>query len=150
MAKKSPHVVSIDYSLNEPTGNPELFEIEDGKSIRIYSFHDLVGEKFRALLQQEKRNLSRPQDIYDLHFLLKDHPLRDGPLMRREILRSLKEKAAARNLAVEKESMRNPEIIHRSELNFQHIESQIEGELPSFDDAYAAIRAYYEGLPWDT
>lgn len=46
--------------------------------------------------------------------------------------------------------MRNPEIIHRSELNFQHIESQIEGELPSFDDAYAAIRAYYEGLPWDT
>jgi predicted nucleotidyltransferase component of viral defense system len=150
MANNSSQIVRIDYSLNEPPGDPELFEIEDGSSIRTYSFHDLVGEKFRALLQQETRRLRRPQDIYDLYFLLNDHPLKDDPTTKWQILRSLKEKAAARNLAAEKESMRNPEIIRRSNADYRDLESQIEGELPNFDEIYAAMEAYYEGLPWET
>ena len=139
----------MDYSLNEPTGTPEVFEIGNGKWIRAYSFYDLVGEKFRALLQQEVRHQIRPQDIYDLYFLLNDHPLRDDASTKQEILRSLKEKAAARDLEVDKESMQNPEIIRRSGTQYQQLKTLIVGELPPFSEAYAAMRVYYEGLPWD-
>jgi hypothetical protein len=109
-----------------------------------------VGEKFRALLQQEIRRMIRPQDIYDLYYLLNDHPLRDDPTMKRRILGSLKEKAATRDLAVEKGSMRNPEIIRRSKSDYRQLKLQIEGELPRFDDIYAAMKVYYEGFPWET
>ena len=149
MAKNSSQVVHVDYSLNEPTGTPELFEIGDGKCIRVYSFYDLVGEKFRALLQQEVRRQIRPQDIYDLFFLLNDYPLRDDASTKWQILRSLKEKAAARDLEVKKESMQNPEIIRRSEAQYDQLKILIEGELPPFDEVYGAMRVYYEGLPWD-
>ena len=100
MAKNSSQVVHVDYSLNEPTGTPELLEIGDGKCIRVYSFYDLVGETFRALLQQEVRRQIRPQDIYDLFFLLNDYPLRDDASTKQQILRSWKEMAAAWNLEV--------------------------------------------------
>ena len=149
MAKNSSQVVHVDCSLNEPAGMPEVFEIEDGKCIRVYSFYDLVGEKFRALLQQEVRRQIRPQDIYDLYFLLNDHPLRDDASTKWQILRSLKEKAAARDLEVEKESMQNREIIRRSEAQYDQLKILIVGELPPFDEVYGAMRVYYEGLPWD-
>ena len=126
-----------------------MFEIGDGKCIRFYSFYDLVGEKFRALLQQEVRRQIRPHDIYDLYFLLNDYPLRDDASTKQKILRSLKEKAAARNLEVEKESMQNPEIIRRSEVQYDQLKILIVGELPPFSEVYAAMRVYYEGLPWD-
>ena len=149
MAKNAPHVVHVDYSLNEPVGETELFEIEDGKSIRTYSFYDLVGEKFRALLQQEVRNRIRRQDIYDLHFLLSDHPLKDDAFAKLRILASLKEKSAARDLAVTKESLRNPEIMRRSRADYSSLQAEIEGELPPFDKIYDAVKAYYEKLPWE-
>ncbi len=149
MAKNSSQVVQVDYSLNEPTGDTELFEIEDGKSIRTYSFHDLVGEKFRAHLQQEVRNRIRRQDVYDLYFLLNNYPLKDDALTKLQILKSLKEKAAARDLAVDRESMQNPEIIRRSEAEYHQLKAEIEGELPPFNEVYAAVSAYYEELPWD-
>lgn len=149
MAKNSSQVVHVDCSLNEPAGMPEVFEIGDGKCIRVYSFYDLVGEKFRALLQQEVRRQIRPQDIYDLYFLLYEHPLRDDASTKQQILRSLKEKAAARNLEVKKESMQNPEIIRRSEVQYDQLKILIVGELPPFSEVYAAMRVYYEGLPWD-
>lgn len=149
IAKKSPQVVRIDYSLNEPIGKVELFEVNNDLTIQIYNFEELVAEKFRALLQQEVRNRIRPQDIYDLHFLLTDHPLKDDNITKISVLKSLKIKSAARDLLVEKASMRNPEIIRRSEADYRHLNSQIENPLPPFDEIYATVQTYYEGLPWD-
>ena len=149
MAKKSSQVVHVDHSLNEPAGTPEVFEIGDGNWIRTYSFYDLVGEKFRALLQQEVRRQIRPQDIYDLYFLLNEHLLRDDASTKQQILRSLKEKAAARDLEVEKKSMQNPEIIRRSEVQYDQLKTLIVGELSPFSEVYAAVRVSYEGLHWD-
>ncbi|MGX2042278.1 nucleotidyl transferase AbiEii/AbiGii toxin family protein (plasmid) [Methylocaldum sp. MU1018] len=71
-AGSSPEVIRIDYSLNEPVEETELFELEEGSLIRAYSFVEMVAEKFRALLQQEVRNRIRRQDIYDLHYVLKE------------------------------------------------------------------------------
>lgn len=142
------HIVRIDFSLNEPRGDPELFEIEDGQSIQIYSFHDLVAEKFRAVLQQEVRNRKRRQDIYDLHLLLKGNTTIASEETNSKILNSLLEKAVARGLAVHRESMRNPEIIRRSREEYELLEYEIEGPLPDFDEAYEFVRLFYETLPW--
>lgn len=142
------HLVRVDYSLNEPRGDPEIFEIEDGQSIQIYSFHDLVAEKFRALLQQELRNRFRRQDVYDLHLLLKRNDDSTSGETKSRILHSLKEKAAARNLPVLRKSMRNPEIIRRSRDEYDLLEHEIEGPLPDFDEAYEFVRSFYEALPW--
>lgn len=146
-AGNSPHVVEVDYSLNEPPGDTVLYEIEAGKSIQTYSFHNLVGEKFRALLQQEVRNRIRRQDSYDLYFLLGDRSKGDAHV-KEQILSSLKEKAAARQLEVNRDSMRNPAIRRRSQADYRNLESEIEGALPPFDEAYETVMAYYEGLPW--
>lgn len=149
MRNMAPHVVKVDFSLNEPRGEPELFQIEEGKSIQIYSFHDLVGEKFRAVLQQEIRDRFRRQDIYDLHLLVK---ARDGSVeeeTKARILHSLIVKATARDLVVHQKSMRNPEIIRRSRVQYSLLESEIEGTLPEFEETYEFVRTYYEGLPWN-
>ena len=66
--------IRLDYSLNEPVGETDLFELEAGRVIRTYSLVEMVAEKFRALLQQEVRNRVRRQDIYDLHYLQSEHP----------------------------------------------------------------------------
>jgi predicted nucleotidyltransferase component of viral defense system len=148
MRGEAPHVVRVDFSLNEPLGGPVLLEIGENRSIQVYSFQDLVAEKLRAVLQQQIRNRMRKQDIYDLHFLINnstDHTIEET---RTGVLYSLKEKAAARNLAIDRDSMRNPEIYRRSSKEYELLVHEIEGPLPDFDDAYNLVRSYYEALPW--
>lgn len=150
LRKNSSHVVRVDYSLNEPRGEPELFIIEEGKAVQTYSFHDLIGEKFRAVLQQEVRNRFRRQDIYDLHYLLSNHPSANNTVTKAKILSSLKEKACARNLEVGKESISNPEIIRRAKADYYSLVSEIEGDLPPFEEVYDSVKGYYESMPWGT
>lgn len=148
LAKQSPNIVRVDYSLNESIGEPELFEVSDGHSVRAYSLDVLVAEKFRALLQQERRKRIRRQDIYDLYFLLRNCPVMQEETYKYNILDCLHEKASARDLIVQKDSMRNPEIERRSKLQYASLISEIDGELPNFDEAYETVRSYYECLPW--
>ena len=144
----STQIVQIDYSLNEPEGEPEVLEVEDGLVIRIYSFHDLVAEKFRALLQQEVRNRFRRQDIYDLNLLLHSHPLSGDLQTKERVLSSLRTRASARELQVNKESLNNPEIKRRSERDYETLSSEIEEQLPDFQEVFGRVRTYYESLPW--
>ena len=148
LKKNSSHVVQVDYSLNEPAGVLELLEIDAGLTIQTYSFHDLVGEKFRALLQQEVRNRYRRQDIYDLFFLLSTSPDCGDSHTKQEILKCLTIRAAARDIDVRKASMENPEIRRRSKRDYLSLRDEINEVLPPFDDVYDYVRAYYEGLPW--
>jgi len=146
---KSPKTIQIDYSLNEPIGETEIFEIENGNIIHTYSFVELIAEKFRALLQQEVRNRIRRQDIYDLHYLLVNEPHRNNSNTRKQILESLILKASVRDLSVAKESMSNPEIIRRSKSEYDLLANEIEGELPNFDEIYQTVEAFYHSLPWE-
>lgn len=59
----SSDIVEIDYSLNEPSRDIEILEIEEGTQLRIYGFTELVAEKYRAILQQVSRNRRRRQDV---------------------------------------------------------------------------------------
>lgn len=45
--------------------------------------------------------------------------------------------------------MANPNIIKRSKAEYDNLISEISGDLPPFDQAYASVKDYYESLPWD-
>jgi predicted nucleotidyltransferase component of viral defense system len=141
-------VIRIDYSLNEPVEETELFELEEGNVIHTYSLVEMVAEKFRALLQQEVRNRFRRQDIYDLHYVLSDHPLRDDPHTKARILERLIEKSRIRDLPVDPNAMSNPEIRRRSEAEYNKLAPEIEGDLPPFGEVYDLVEAFYRALPW--
>lgn len=48
-----------------------------GVAVRAFTIHELVAEKFRALLQQPVRKRNRRQDVYDIAFLIDDHDFSD-------------------------------------------------------------------------
>lgn len=151
LKRQAPHVVQVDYSLNEPLGEPDEFVIEQGGTLLVYSLQDLIAEKLRALLQQAVRHRNRRQDIYDLYFILETHPqLRDDADTQRRILASLQEKARARDLPVTPQAMREPEIRRRSQAEYESLRQEIEGELPPFDEAYGNVQGFFEHLPWAT
>ncbi len=150
LSGQSPQIVQIDYSLNEPTRETEFFTIEEGSDIRTYALEELIGEKLRALLQQEIRKRFRRQDIYDLHFLLDHRPECHSQAMQPRILASLREKAGIRHLTVSRESMANPEIRWRSAGEYRQLAAEVEDELPDFDAIYGQVQHFYENLPWKT
>lgn len=146
--KNSSNIVEIDYSLNEPSREVEIFEIEEGRQIQIYGFTELVAEKYRAILQQAVRNRRRRQDVYDLNFLLAHHPQARDAATKKKILDSLVEKSHSRGLAVTKESLSAPEVIKLSREEYHLLASEVEEPLPDFETVYSIIKDYYESLPW--
>jgi len=144
----SSNIVEIDYSLNEPSREVEIFNIEEGQQIKIYGFTELVAEKYRAILQQVSRNRRRRQDVYDLNFLLAHHPQAINNATKQKILISLVEKSQSRGLSVTKGSLSDPEVIRLSREEYDLLESEIEEPLLDFDKVYSVIKDYYESLPW--
>ena len=100
-------------------------------------------------MQQAVRNRQRRQDVYDLYLLIESREYSSDESVRSKILHSLKEKAAARQLVIDQDSMRNPEIIRRSRQDYSLLKSEIEGTLPEFDESYEMVKSFYEDLPWD-
>ena len=52
----APTVIEIDYSFNEINQQIDTIQLVDGGKILAYSLPDLVGEKYRAMIQQKSRN----------------------------------------------------------------------------------------------
>lgn len=144
----SPTSICIDYSFNETNIDIDCVEIENDTSIKAYSLSDLVGEKYRAILQQPGRNRFRRQDMYDIFWLISNGFLQYVDMSL--ILQSLRVKAESRNLKVDKGSIRDPEVARRSRAEYDTLKSEIEGELPEFDVVYDAAVTFYESLPWAT
>lgn len=144
---ESPTVIEIDYSFNEVNQQIDTIQLVDGGKILAYSLPDLVGEKYRAMIQQKSRNRKRRQDAFDIYWLLKSGYLEDRTQKIR-IYRSLLIKAISRQLAVNKDSLADEEIMERSRAEYATLSDEIDGELPPFEEVYTAVRNYYESLPW--
>jgi hypothetical protein len=143
----APTVIEIDYSFNEINQQIDTIQLVDGGKILAYSLPDLVGEKYRAMIQQKSRNRRRRQDAFDIYWLLKSGYLEDSSLKIR-VYRSLLMKAESRQLTVNKNSLADEEIIERSKAEYATLADEIDGELPPFEEVYTAVRNYYECLPW--
>lgn len=146
--KKSPSVVEIDYSFNEPNNeNVSVLELTDGGALSVYSLADVIAEKLRAMLQQEARNRIRRQDAYDLYRLIRSGAV-STPEERRRVLDSLRLKARARDMAVDADSITHEEVIRRSRMDYPTLQQEIEEPLPDFDEVYKVVRDFYQSLPW--
>lgn len=147
LVKKSTSTISIDYSLNELMPNLETIEIGLGGRLSAYSFADMIAEKLRSLLQQKIRNRVRRQDVFDLFWLLGKYPKIDASEKSR-IFKSLIEKSRSRGVEPHIASMDDPEIRKRTQVDYETLADEVEGELPGFDSSYDSVNDFYKSLPW--
>lgn len=145
--KRSPYKLEVDISFKEPVGAIQVVrDVFSEEGFRAYSLMDLMAEKFRALLQQEKRNRYRRQDIYDLDVLIGHFPFDDDE--KAALLTLLLEKSQARDLSPGKDDLSEPEIIRRAKEEWNTLGLEIE-ELPDFNECFERVNTFYLGLPWD-
>ena len=145
----SPTVLEIDFSFNETTKSAEEFSISEGHTLLRYSIIDLMAEKFRALLQQEKRNRYRGQDLYDLLFLIRRLPsqLQEN---KSEILQALIASSKSKDLNLTQESMSKGKTREMTKQEYDLLDSTVEaGTLVNFDVAYDEVTDFYKSLPWN-
>ncbi|MCW5257976.1 nucleotidyl transferase AbiEii/AbiGii toxin family protein [Verminephrobacter aporrectodeae subsp. tuberculatae] len=147
LAKQAPTVVEIDYSYNEAVLDTEVLRLANGSSLEVYSQVNLMAEKYRSILQQSIRNRYRRQDAYDLFLLLKFHHTL-GDHERSHLLKCLVESARTREINPKAHSLRDSEIRTMTSNDYGTLESDIEGELPPFDEVYQTVQDFYESLPW--
>ena len=149
-SRKSSKVIKMDCSYNEVLCRNEIIEISDGFEISAYSIFDILGEKFRAVLQQlVRKHSSREQDIYDIFYILKNYePF--GPNEREAVLSSLVAKSKGRDIVhlLKPEVLQGDEIREVSQKGYNKL-GDLVTNLPPFDVAYEEVRIFFESLPWD-
>jgi len=139
-------VLHVDISFREPVGAIQIVSIdEQGSTIRAYSLFDLIAEKFRALLQQEKRKRHRRQDVYDIDILAQKFPFDASEKTRLHAL--LLKKCASRDIMPNRKSLSDPEIIKRAHAEWDTLALEI-GSVPDFDECFERVDALYSSLPW--
>lgn len=147
MRCQAPAAVSIDYNFLEGVPEPELIEIGDGGTLRVYGLTTLIAEKYRAMLQQTSRNRVRRQDVYDLNYLLGRSDLPD-PRDRSRMLEVLISKCEERGITPTRGSMSSEDVYRRTQAEYANLAAEVEGPLPDFDVSFRRVRQFYEGLPW--
>lgn len=147
------NTISIDLSLNEVLGDLSEMTISTMNNveeiIKVYSFHTLVAEKFRSILQQVERNRSRRQDIYDLNLLISkyaDHSTEE----KHKVLVTLLKISKNKNIDnwLNKEGMDDQDIESRSKSDNKALGLEIEQQFNT-DEAYEYVRQYFKSMPWD-
>lgn len=145
--KQSANIVAVEYSYNEAVMDIEVLKLAGDDEIHAYSLVNLIAEKYRALLQQPSRNRERYQDVYDISLLLNE--VTDWTHSERKSLHEcIVASARSRDLEARLESMRDSEVRSRAAKGYIDLQAEIDGPLADFDQTYAAVQAFYEGLPW--
>lgn len=145
---QAPETLIIDYNFRESVPEQEWVEVGPDSTIRVYGLTTLIAEKYRAMLQQARRNRTRRQDVYDLNFLLEScGVLERGARCR--ILKILLAKCQDRDFMPQADSMADAEVRRRAEAEYETLDAEVEGDLPSFGASFARVRRFYERLPWD-
>lgn len=140
-------VLYADISFNEPISCVQAVRMKGANTeILVYSLHDLVAEKFRALLQQVTRNRYRRQDVFDLYYLIRNSDV--GGLPKNLLLQTFQEKCASRGIEPTPDSLDNEEVKRRASSEWDTLSQEVE-VLPDFEVAYNAVTELYRSLPWN-
>lgn len=146
---KASRVLDVEISFRDQVyAFQELNLHGAGVAVRAFTVHELIAEKFRALLQQitRKHKRNRRQDVYDIAFLIDEHDFGDAD--KTSILTTFIEKCRSRGIDAKQESMDDPEIKHRAQAEWETLALEI-GDLPPFEERFDLIRNLYISLPWD-
>ena len=106
-----------------------------------------MAEKYRSLLQQPIRRRNRRQDIYDLALLLQGTPALDAE-EQVQLLSCLLASARARSIEPKPTSLRDDSVRQMASKEYDLLQSEIDGALQPFEEAYQLVTNFYEGLPW--
>ena len=148
IAGQSSTILEVDFSFNETTKKAEDFYISETQTLLRYSITDLIAEKFRALLQQEKRNRTREQDLYDLLLLIRQEKLPIAEI-KSEILDALINSARSKKIELNKDSMDEGKIREMTKTDYEKLRDMVDGgEVEDFDIAYDEVNGFYRSLPW--
>jgi len=143
---KASRVLDVEISFRDQVYTfQELNLMGAGVAVRAFTIHELVAEKFRALLQQPVRRRNRRQDVYDIAFLIDDHDFSGDD--KAKILATLIEKCRSRAIDARQASMDDPEIKQRAQAEWDTLALEI-GDLPPFNERFELIRNLYVSLPW--
>jgi len=141
-----PDVLYADISFNEPISCVQTVKMKGANSeILVYSLHDLVAEKLRALLQQITRDRYRRQDVFDLYYLMENAHVSNIP--KELLLRTFREKCASRGIEPTQQSLDDDEVRRRASSEWGTLSREVD-VLPDFDTAYNAVSELYRSLPW--
>lgn len=146
-ARASAQVVEIDYSFNEAVFDVEVLELDGGATIHSYALNNVLAEKMRSLLQQPVRRRNRRQDVYDIWLLLEPEPALVPEELARihEILiASCGTKGVVPNIF----SMESEQVVAMARTGYQELAADVDGVLPSFEEAMGRVMALYRALPW--
>lgn len=147
-AGKAARVLDIEISFRDQVhAFQELNLTRFGVAVRAFTLHEIIAEKLRALLQQPIRNRNRRQDVYDIAYLIETNKLTDED--RHIILATLIEKCRTRGIEVSKNSIDNPEVRKRAEVEWNTLALEL-GELPPFEERFAMMRELFMSLPWQS
>lgn len=140
----SSNIIYADISFNEEiVAIQEICIGDTGLSFYAYSKCDLMAEKLRSILQQKTRNRNRRQDIYDLWFLLEQHPVSPEECL--EIREIFIQKCRPRDIEPDVRSLEDDEVRERSKAEWESLADEVE-YLPPFDDAFQAVQSFYATL----
>lgn len=146
-AGTSAQVVEIDYSFNEAVLDVEVLALDGGATINSYTLNNVLAEKMRSLLQQPVRRRNRRQDVYDIWLLLES-----GPALITEDLAKIHDILIAscdsKGIVPNFHSMESEEVVSMARTGYQELAADVDGELPSFDEAMGRVVALYRSLPW--
>lgn len=143
---RASRVVQVEISFRDQVYGSQSLQLSGaGAAVRAFTIHEVIAEKFRALLQQPLRNRYRRQDVYDIAFLLDGHVLDDGD--RAIIHRTLLDKCASRDVAVDASALEDPDVVSRAKADWDSLKLEL-AELPPFDERFEVVAAFYKRLPW--
>lgn len=142
------HVLRVDISFKEPIETVQRLIIAHDQTVAAYGLHDLIAEKFRAILQQTTRAHpgQRRQDVYDIVLLLGQFDF--DAEERTQIHAILIAKSQERGFTPDRAMIALPAIVSRLRADWPTLQSELEERLPDFDGHFAIVRGFYEGLPW--
>jgi len=146
------NTISIDVSLNEVLGDLSEMTISSigniEETIQVYSFHTILAEKYRSVLQQVERNRNRRQDIYDLNLLIKQYAVHSQE-EKHKVLATLLEISQHKNIDnwLHQEGMDDPDIEKRSKSDIKTLKLEID-HVFDIDQAYDYVKQYFKSMPW--
>ena len=140
---RSPNVVPLDISLNEPICDATEAVLGGSARVRVSTPEDIVAEKLRALLQQSLRNRHRCQDVLDLAVILRGNVSLDP----RRVARFLETKAAARQVPVSRRAFRQSDLAERARVDYAALQSTVRSAFIPFDEALEAVLSFVDRLP---
>lgn len=139
-------VLDLEVSFKDDVHTSQTLKLKSaGVSLRAFSFHELVAEKIRALLQQPIRNRYRRQDVFDIAFLMQHRTVTQDDL--RLIHETLLEKCETRHIEPRSTSFDDPEVRRRAEADWHTLKLEVE-DLPEFGPCFEVVRSLYASLPW--